>query len=137
MNTIQTFQSIFVLLIIFCVSNLEAGEDQQSFFGKVLLKKFHLQDEYSIRDLFVEDVPGTKSYWLGPLVEVVEIKGVDRFFIVKGYNRFYFNAAVPQEVKWWHGASPKIYDFYGPFEGKPSDHFNIPTRLTKEKALPN
>ena len=110
--------------------NLKAAEKEKEpkeFLGKILSRKFHHSDAYSIRDLFVEDVPGTKSYWLGPWVETVAVKGVDRFYIIKGYNRFYVNAAfLGDSHLQFLSRSTGLYELYGPFKGKPSDHFKLP-----------
>ena len=111
------------------LSSLGAGENGDGppvFLGKPLPKVLHHRDAYSIRDLFVEDVPGTKSYWLGPWVETVAINGINRFYIIKGYNRFYVNAAfLGDSHMQFLTRSTGIHDFYGPFEGKPSNHFAL------------
>jgi len=129
----QPIKFVLVAAIAALVShpyNLKAEEKEKEpkeFLGKILPGKFHHPDAYSIRDLFVEDVPRTKSYWLGPWVETVAVKGVDRFYIIKGYNRFYVNAAfLGDSHLQFLSRSTGLYDFYGPFKGKPSDHFKLP-----------
>ena len=97
------------------------------FLGEPLPPRLHHEDAYSIRDIFIEDVPGTKSYWIGPWVETVEVQGINRFYIIKGYNRFYVNAAFLSDTRIeFLSRSTGTYDFYGPFTGKPDDHFKIP-----------
>ena len=139
MKAIQFFFSVAIAIIVIYPYGLEAGEKDKGskkFLGKVLLEKLHHPAPHSIRDLFVEDVPGTKSYWLGPWVEVVPVNGVIRFYKIKGYDRFYVNAAFLGDSKWQFLArSSENYDFYGPFEGKPSDHFDLPAeRSTNDQS---
>ncbi len=77
-------------------------------------KDLFLGNGCKVRDLFIEDVPGTKSYWLGPWIEIVRDDRPGEFYIVKGYNRFYIQVAPP------HMSSLK---FYGPFIGIPEEYF--------------
>ena len=105
----------------------EEKKDPKEFLGMVLPKELHHPDHHSIRDLFVEDVPGAKSYWLGPWVKTVAVNGINRFYTIKGYNRYYVNAAFLKDSQFQFLArSSGTYDFYGPFEGKPNDHFKLP-----------
>ncbi len=99
--------------------------------GKVLPENLHHDEGHTIRDLYIEDVPGSKSYWPGPWVEVISVGGIPRFFIIPGYNRFYVNAAWKTHFE--YVLSSGEYDFYGPFEGKPSNHF----KFTPDKPTPN
>ncbi|MEM7147820.1 MAG: hypothetical protein AAF591_22145, partial [Verrucomicrobiota bacterium] len=106
------------------------GAEEESgevvFMGKVLPGELRHEDAHAVRDLFVEDVPGTKSYWLGPWVEVVKVKGIGRFYVIQGYDRFYVNAAFPESSEMeFLSRSSGIYDFYGPFEGAVGDHFEL------------
>lgn len=97
----------------------EAKKEPKKFLGKVLPKKLHHSDPHSIRDLFVEDVPGTKSFWLGPWVETVAVNGIARFYKIKGYDRFYVNAAFLDDSQFqFLSRSTGTYEFYGPFKGR-------------------
>ena len=110
----------------------EDREEPITILGVVMQKNIHHARAYSIRDLYVEDVPGSKSYWLGPWVEIISVEGIPRFFIITGYNRFYVNAA--WKTSFQYLASSGSPDFYGPFEGKPSEHFKfIPDKPASNK----
>lgn len=129
MRAFKFFLAVAIAAVVIDPHDLEAGEKGKEFLGKTLPKNLHHPDAYLIRDLFVEDVPGTKSYWLGPWVETVAVNGVERFYMIKGYNRFYINAAfLGDSHLTFLTRSTGIYDFYGPFEGKPSDHFKLPAK---------
>lgn len=117
---------ITTLLAVGCSMTEISLKSTDVFMGTQLPSELFCGDGYSIRDLYIEDVPGTKSYWLGPWVETIEVDGIDRFYIIKGYNRFYVNVAFPEySAEQFSILSSGTHEFYGPFEGKPEDHFKL------------
>jgi len=72
-----------VIAALVLVLSLSEAEDRSgeppAFLGKELPERLHWQEPHSIRDLFVEDVPGSGSYWLGPWVETIAVDGIERF----------------------------------------------------------
>jgi len=128
---------LLYLLITLGSFSLQAEDKEEpiSILGKTIPKKLYHASAHSIRDLYVEDVPGSKSYWLGPWVEVIQVEGIPRFFIITGYNRFYVNVAWKTSLDYeLSSQSPQIY---GPFEGKPSEYFKFtPDKPTLKKEKP-
>lgn len=119
---------IIIALVVAC-SILRAQDEDAAvvFLGKQLPRHLHHDDPYAIRDLWIEDVPGTGSFWLGPWVTKIQVNGIVRFYLIQGYDRFYVNAAHPDaSLEDLASLSVGTEDFYGPFEGLPSDHFEIP-----------
>jgi len=68
---------------------------------------------HDVRDLYIEDVPGSKSYWLGPWVKTSEYAGVT-IYTIQGYNRFYVETS---------SLLHSTRQFYGPFKGSPASVF--------------
>lgn len=113
-------------------ATLDPKPDAISFLGKTLPGHLFTSDAHSIRDLFVEDVPGSKSYWLGPWVKTVDVDGIARFYLIDGYDRFYVNAAFPDDsAEQFDQRSTGTYQFYGPFQGQPGDLFELSTESNK------
>lgn len=103
----------------------QAGKETV-FMGVTLPSALYRGDGYAVRDLYIEDVPGTKSFWLGPWVETVAVNGIPRFYLIKGYDRYYVNAAHPEySAAQFMSLSSGRELFYGPFEGKPADRFDL------------
>jgi hypothetical protein len=95
------------------------------FRGVTISGELYQGDGHGVRDLFIEDVPGTKSYWLGPWVTIKRDGGSGEFYVLAGYNRFYIQTASLIE---------STERFYGPFVGRPEELFTVyPTPNPQKK----
>jgi hypothetical protein len=106
----------FLLGTVFFIGCQATQKEETIFRGVVLSAKLYRGDGFGVRDLFIEDVPGSKSFWLGPWVTVERDSEPGEFYIVTGYNRFYIQTAAANE---------STLKFYGPFAGRPQDMFSI------------
>jgi hypothetical protein len=122
----KTLRSIFFLVSIVLLVGCQSTRKKETVFrGVTISGELYRGNGNSVRDLFIEDVPGTKSYWLGPWVTIQQDTEPGEFYLVTGYNRFYIQTASPIE---------STKRFYGPFTGRPEDVFTVypSTGLSKE-----